>query len=73
MYFICVSHKISSLKRFRAGGQWLMLVILLTQETEIRRITVQSQPWQIVCEPLSGKKPKTQKGGSWWSGSKCRP
>jgi hypothetical protein len=28
-------------------------VILATQEAEIRRITVQSQPRQIVCEMLS--------------------
>jgi hypothetical protein len=31
----------------------LMPVILATQEAEIRRITVQGQPWQIVCETLS--------------------
>jgi hypothetical protein len=30
-----------------------MPVILATQETEIRRITVQSQPEQIVCKTLS--------------------
>jgi hypothetical protein len=39
-----------------------MLVILVTQEAEIRRITVQSQPGQIVFEPLSQKKPITKKG-----------
>jgi hypothetical protein len=32
-----------------------MPVILATQETEIRRITVQSQHWQIVRETLSQK------------------
>jgi hypothetical protein len=26
------------------GGQWLMLVILATQEAEIRRVVVQCQP-----------------------------
>jgi hypothetical protein len=30
-------------------------VILATQEAEIKRITVQSQPRQIVCENLSQK------------------
>jgi hypothetical protein len=33
-----------------------------TQEAEIRRIEVQSQPGQIVCETLSQKYP-TQKNG----------
>jgi hypothetical protein len=32
---------------------WLMLVILATQEVEIRRIVVQSQPRQIVHETLT--------------------
>jgi hypothetical protein len=34
-------------------SQWLMLIILATQKAEIRRITVQSQPGQIVLETLS--------------------
>jgi hypothetical protein len=38
-----------------------MPVILATQETEIRRIVVQSQPRQIVQETLS-QKYLTQKG-----------
>jgi hypothetical protein len=38
-----------------AGRQWLTAIILATQETEIRRITVRSQPGQIVCETLSQK------------------
>jgi hypothetical protein len=34
-------------------GQWFTLVILGTQEAEIRRITVRSQPRQIVSETFS--------------------
>jgi hypothetical protein len=40
-----------------------MLIILATQETEIKRITVRSQPGQIVCETLS-RKPYHKKLGS---------
>jgi hypothetical protein len=47
--------------RYWTGGQWLTLVILAPQETEIRRIMVQSQPVQIVQKTLSQKKPITQK------------
>jgi hypothetical protein len=43
-----------------AGGQWLTPVILATQEAVIRRIVVQSQPRQIVCETLSQKKNPSQ-------------
>jgi hypothetical protein len=39
----------------------LTLIILVTQEAEIRRIMVQSQPRQIVQETLSWKKPIIQK------------
>jgi hypothetical protein len=35
-------------KQLLAGHQWLTPVILATQEAEIRRIEVQSQPGQIV-------------------------
>jgi hypothetical protein len=38
-----------------AGHQWLPPIILATQEAEIRRIMVQSQPRQIVCETLYKK------------------
>jgi hypothetical protein len=40
-------------KTFKARCWWLMPVILATQEAEIRKIVVGSQPRQIVCETLS--------------------
>jgi hypothetical protein len=48
-----------------------MPVIPATQEAEIRRIMVHSQPGEIVHETLALKKSITKKG--WWSGSRCRP
>jgi hypothetical protein len=45
-----------------AGCQWLIPVILATQEAGIKKITVQSQPGQIVQETLSRKKSITKKG-----------
>jgi hypothetical protein len=42
-------------KKFKKISQAPMLVILATQEAEITRIAVQSQPGQIVCETLSQK------------------
>jgi hypothetical protein len=36
-----------------ARHQWLIPVILATQEAEIRRIKVGGQPRQIVCKTLS--------------------
>jgi hypothetical protein len=44
-------------------------IILATQESEIRRMVVGSQPGQIVHKTLS---PKTQHKKSWWSGSSDR-
>jgi hypothetical protein len=38
-----------------------MLVILATQEAEIRRIAIQSQPGQIVLQDPISKKPFTKK------------
>jgi hypothetical protein len=39
----------------QAGLQWLTPIILVTWETEIRRIEVQDQPGQIVHETPSPK------------------
>jgi hypothetical protein len=46
----------AQLKMFPARHWWLTPVILATQEAEIRRIMVQSNPRQIVQETLSWKK-----------------
>jgi hypothetical protein len=43
------------------GCRWLTPIILATQEAEIRRITVLSQPRQTVCEILSQKLPNPGK------------
>jgi hypothetical protein len=40
-----------------------MPVILATQEAAIRRLQVQRQPWQIVCETLSWKNPLQKRAG----------
>jgi hypothetical protein len=45
----------SKIKEKGAGLWWLMPVILDIQGAAIRRITVQSQPRQIVYETLSRK------------------
>jgi hypothetical protein len=55
---------------------WLTPVILSAQEAEIRKIMVQSQTRQTICEALSGKKKKknhthTQKG--WWRAQAVGP
>jgi hypothetical protein len=45
--------KINAMRIETVGYQRLMPVILATQEAEIRRIEVQSQPRQIVHQTLS--------------------
>jgi hypothetical protein len=45
-----------------------MPAILATQEAEIRKIELQSQPGQIVHETLSQKYPTTTTK-CWWNGS----
>jgi hypothetical protein len=58
-----------------AGRWWLTHVILATQEAEIRRIEVQSQPRQIVLEPLSQKysSQKRTSGVAWSVGPEFKP
>jgi hypothetical protein len=45
-----------------AWYRWLIPIILATQEAEIRRIAVRSQPGQIVHETLTRKNPSQKKG-----------
>jgi hypothetical protein len=49
--------------KFICVEMWLTPVILAAQEAEIRRIEVQSQPWQIVLKTLSQKKKTLCKKG----------
>jgi hypothetical protein len=56
VYFTTVKNNIL------AGCWWLTPGILVTQETEIRRIMVQSQPVQIALQDPISKKPITKKG-----------
>jgi hypothetical protein len=53
---------------------WLTSVILATQEAEIRRIEVQSQPGQIVSRPYLEKKiTKRAGGGAQGEGAEFKP
>jgi hypothetical protein len=50
------------MRTYLAGHQWLTPVILATQEAEIRRIVVQSQPQENSSQdPISEKKKITKK------------
>jgi hypothetical protein len=51
------------LRFFESWHWWLTPVILATQEAGIRRITVRSQPRQIVHEILSRKNPPLKRAG----------
>jgi hypothetical protein len=51
------------LNKHLAQRQWLMPVILTTQEAQIRRITVWSQPGQIVLKTLCLKKSSQKRAG----------
>jgi hypothetical protein len=46
------------------GLWWLTPIILAIQEAEIRRLAVQSQPRQIVCETLFWKSPSQKRAGA---------
>jgi hypothetical protein len=50
-------------KKNEAGCWWLTPVILATHEAEIRRITVRSQPGQIVLETLFQKSLSQKRAG----------
>jgi hypothetical protein len=55
MFVVTLHHLLKGNKerKYLTGHWWLTPVILATQEAEIRRIMVQSQPRQIVHETLS--------------------
>jgi hypothetical protein len=59
----CVHDLFSTTKyHIEAGRWWLTPVILTTQEADIRRIEVLSQPQQIVCKTVL-KIPNTKRAG----------
>jgi hypothetical protein len=55
VFHVVLSDAISSKKIDEARHQWFMPVVQATQEAELRRITVGSQPGQMVHKTLSQK------------------
>jgi hypothetical protein len=62
-YFIPFWYAAEHTEAIVIGIRWLIPIILATQGAEIRRISVQSQPRQIVCETLSQKNPSQKRVG----------
>jgi hypothetical protein len=62
-------------RRNSAGHQWLRPVILATEKAEIRKISVRSQPQQIIRDPISKKKKiiKSKSTGRGAQMVKCLP
>jgi hypothetical protein len=58
------------LEKKNSQAQWLMALILSTQEAEIRRIKAGSQPRQMIQTTLTQKYPTQTK--DWWNGSSGR-
>jgi hypothetical protein len=48
---------------YQIGHQWLIPVILVTQEGDIRKTMAQRQLWRIVCETRSQKFPTQERVG----------
>jgi hypothetical protein len=63
VFYFCICLSFPLKKPFKAGCQWLTPAILATQEAEIKRITVGSQPGQIIHETLSRKNPSQKRAG----------
>jgi hypothetical protein len=56
----------ASIRLNQAGCWGLTPGTLVTQEVELRRMVVQSQPWQIAQETLSRKYPTQNRASEWF-------